>query len=151
MGEVEVKETNSKELLKKLLPRIAKATIATGIVGACLLIFWFVISDSALLAWYPEYQMLFAVIVWATVFFTFAIRVTNGTVYKYCFVIGRALFIIIYTIYATNGGMLTLDLMDFHLTVEFIPLVFIMILTNLLGIAKGVLQAMQFTSESPAD
>lgn len=100
------------------------------------------------MAWYPEYQKFFAVFAWATVLFTFAIRVADGSIFKYCFIVGRAFFLIIYTVYATNAGMLTLDLMNFHFTLEFVPLLAFMILANILAIAKGVLQAMEFTSES---
>lgn len=149
MTEVEVEDISLKELFRKLFPRVLKATIVAAIVGVCLLVFWSVVSKA--LTPYPEYQMLFAVFAWATVLFTFAIRVTDGTIYKYCFIIGRAFFLIIYVVYATDGGMLSLDFMDFHFTLEFIPLLALMILINLLTIAKGVLQAIEFTSESPKE
>ena len=145
----EVEDISLNELFRKLFPRILKATIVAAIVGVCLLVFWLVISKA--LESYPECRILFAVFAWATVLFTFAIRVTDGTIYKYCFIIGRAFFLITYTVYATNGGMLSLDFMDFHLTLEFIPVLSLMILVNLLTIAKGVLQAIEFTSESPKE
>jgi len=150
VGKVEVEDTSLKELLKKLIPRVFKATIITTVVGACLLFSWLMIS-AALADWFPEYQMLFAVFAWATVFFTFAIRVTDNTIFKYCFIIGRAFFLIIYIVYATNGGILTLDFMNFHFTLEFIPLLSLMILVNLLAMARGVLQAIEFTSETPRE
>lgn len=146
MGEVEVKETSLKEVFKKFFPRVAKATIITAIVGACLLIFWSLVLE--VFAWYPEYQMFFAILAWPTIFFTFAIRVTDGTILKFCFIVGRAFFQIIYTVYATNNGILTLDFMNFHVTLEFVPLLFLVILVNLITIGKGILQAIEFTSES---
>lgn len=150
VDETEVKNRSLKELFKKLIPRVLKATVVTAIVGACLLFFWLVIS-AALEGWYPEYNTCFVVFAWATIFFTFAIRVADGTIFKYCFIIGRAFFLIIYGVYATNGGILTIDFMNFHFTLEFIPLLSLMILVNLLAIARGMLQAIEFMSESPKE
>jgi hypothetical protein len=150
VSKLEFKDTSLKEHLKKLIPKIFEATIVSVIVGACLILFWLLFS-AALARLHPEYQLFFAVFAWAMVLFAFAVRVADGTIFKYCFIIGRAFFLIIYIVYVTNGGILTLDFMKLHFTLEFIPLLALMILINLLTVAKGVLQALQFTSESPKE
>ena len=149
MSEIDVKEKSLRERLGKLTPRLLKATVITALVGVFLLVVWFFVGQ--LFAYYPEYQTLFAILAWATLFFTFAIKFTEGTIYKFAFIIARALFLIVYLIYATNGGMFTLDFMGAHLMVEFIPILALMILVNVLDMAKGILQAIEFTSESPTD
>ncbi len=84
-------------------------------------------------------------------FFTFTVRATEGTIYKYGFLVGRALFIIVYLIYATNGGVFSLDFADFRFWVEFVPLLALMVFINILDMARSVLQALEFTSETPKE
>lgn len=149
MNEVEAKEMSVKEYLRKLFPRIVRAIVLTAILGACLLVFWYGVLE--VFAWYPEYKVKFAVLAWALVFFTFAITVASDTIYEHIFIVGRALFLIVYLIYATNGGTLALDFMSFHFTLEFIPLLALMILINFLDIARGILQAIELASENPLE
>ena len=149
MAEVRLEQKSLKDFLRKNLPRIAKATVVTVIIGIILLVFWLVVS--AILAPFPKYLNLFAVLVWTAIFFTFAIRVTVGTIYKYFFIIARALFLIFFTAYSTDYGVLSLDYMNYHFTVEFIPLLALMIMISILEIVKGTLQIIQFTSDSPYD
>jgi len=63
----------------------------------------------------------------------------------------RALFLIIYFIYATNGGVFTINVMDMRLTIEFVSILALMVLVNFLEMVRGVLQAIEFTSASPKD
>jgi len=149
VSDIEIKQKRFRERLKKLIPRIINATIVTAIVGAILLVIWFLVLR--FLVDYPDYQLRFAFLAWATLFFTFAIRVAEGTFYKFGFIIGRAFFLIIYVIYVSNGGVLIIDQEGFHFVIEFIPILGLMILINLLDLAKGVLQALEFTSASPTD
>jgi len=150
VSEAEVEDMSVKELLRKSIPRIFRATVVAAIVGACLLFSWLLFS-APLVRLYPESQLLFTIFTWAIVFFTFSIRVTDGTILKYCFIIGRAFFLAMYIIYATNGGILEIDFMNFHFSIGFIPILSLMVLLSLLAMAKGVLQAIEFTSESPKD
>jgi len=142
-------ENETKTVFRRLGLRIAKATLVTAVTGVLWLVLWLLISS--LLADFPEYLALFAVLVWALLFFTFAIKVSEGTIYKYILIIMRGFFLIVYTAYATNCGVRTVKIEDFTLTVEFIPLLALMITINLLAIARGLLQAIEFTSQSPKD
>lgn len=149
MSEVDIKEKSWKERLGELAPRLLKATVITALVGVILLFIWFFIGQ--IFADYPEYQTFYAILAWAMLFFTFAIRVAEGTIYKFAFIIARAVFLIAYLIYATDSGVFTIDFMETRLIVEFIPILALMILVNVLDMAKGVLQVIEFTSESPSD
>ena len=143
-------ENGFKGFLKKYFLKILKATILTSAIGFfLLLIWWFFILG--FFADNPEIQTLFAVLVWSTLFFTFTVRATEGTIYKYGFLVGRALFIIVYLIYATNGGVFSLDFADFRFWVEFVPLLALMVFINILDMARSVLQALEFTSETPKE
>lgn len=128
-------EIGEKRSYRRLIPRIAKATLATAVVGVFLFIVWIFIS--MFLSSFPEYMMSFAILAWATIFFTFAVKVCEGTIYKYLFSISQAFFLIIYLSYATDFGVLTLNFGDFQFTVEFVPLLALMIVICLLSLARG--------------
>lgn len=132
-----------------LFQRTLKATIVTLIVGIILLILW--AFTSQVFANYPQFQTLYAIFAWAIIFFTFAIWFSDHTIFKYGFIIARPLFLIIYVAYAANGGVLTMDSMNFHFTIEFIPILALVIVICLIEIAKGILQALEFASVTPRD
>lgn len=134
---------------RKLALKIAKATAITALTGGVLLILWFFTSIFA--ASFLHYSTLFAIFAWATLFFTFATTLSEGTIYKYILLVIRAFFLIIYVAYATDYGLLLINFEGFTLTIEFIPLLALMIFANLLELARGILQALEFASQSPKD
>jgi hypothetical protein len=145
----ETQERNLIGAIEKRVPKALKATLKTVLVGTVFLGFWLLLSS--VLAGYPEYLTLFSVLAWGLIFFTFVISVTEGTMYKFGLVIARSLFLIIYTVYATNLGTLSFDMKGFHLTVEFTAILGLTVVVSLLVMAKGMLEALEFTSESPRD
>ncbi|MEM3703094.1 MAG: hypothetical protein QXX79_01525 [Candidatus Bathyarchaeia archaeon] len=142
-------ETETKIINRKLILKTVKAALFTFISG----VFWFFVwlFVSGFLARFPQYLTLFSILIWASLFFTFIIRVSEGTIYKYIFIIARAFFLIIYIAYSTNFGVLTINFEGFNFTVEFIPLLAIMVAINLVSIARGLLQAIEFAAQSPED
>ncbi|MEM2994770.1 MAG: hypothetical protein QXI91_01970 [Candidatus Bathyarchaeia archaeon] len=134
---------------RRLSLRIVKATVITVVVGIFWLIMWLLIS--LFLADYPEYLVHFAVLAWASLFFTFATKISEGTIYKYILIITRSFFLIMYIAHATNCGTLTIKIEQFTVTIEFIPIIALITTINLLAMAKGLLQAIEFASKSPKD
>lgn len=134
---------------RKLGLRIAKTFLVTAASGIFWLVLWFL--TSMLLADFPEYFALFPLLAWGLIFFTFATTLTDGTIYKYIFIVMRAFFLIVYLAYATNYGVLTIKFEDYAFTVEFVPLLALMIMINLFSMARGILQAIEFASKSPRD
>lgn len=133
----------------KLVLKIAKATAITALMGGVFLILWFFTSIFA--ASFLHYWTLFAIFAWAMLFFTFATTLSEGTIYKYILLVIRAFFLIVYVAYATNYGLFSINFEGFTLTIEFIPLLALMIFANLLELARGVLRAIEFASQSPKD
>lgn len=129
--------------------RVARAFLVTVAHAVFWLILWFL--TSMFLAAFPDYSRLFSILVGGLLFFTFAIALAEGTIYKYILAITRAFFLIVYLTYATNSGILTINLGNLAFTVEFVPLLALMIVINLLEIAKGLLQALEFAAQSPKD
>lgn len=142
-------EAETGQTRKKLVFRITKATFITAIAGVVWLILWF--FTSMFFAIYPQYSVSFAILAWATLFFTFTTTLSEGTIYKYIFIVMRAFFLIAYITYATNFGLLSLKIEGLNLTIEFMPILALMVLANLLDMARGLLQAIEFASQSPKD
>ncbi|MEM2280704.1 MAG: hypothetical protein QXZ68_01775 [Candidatus Bathyarchaeia archaeon] len=129
--------------------RIARALLITAAHAVLWLIVWFL--TSMLLAAFPDYFRLFSILAGSLLFFTFAITLTEGTIYKHILTIVRAFFMIVYLTYATNSGILTIKLENLAFTIEFMPLLALMIVINLLEVVRGLLQALEFTAQSPKD
>ncbi|MEM2103866.1 MAG: hypothetical protein QW717_03140 [Candidatus Bathyarchaeia archaeon] len=126
--------------------RIIKAFLLTVAYGFLWLLLWFLTSSFP--AFFPYYSTLFPILAWGLLFFTFAIKMAEGTIYKYVLIILRAFFLIAYLVYATNSGVLTVKVESFVFTFEFLPLLAVMIIVNLLEVARGIIQAIEFASQS---
>lgn len=133
----------------KLFYRIAKAVLMTAVTGVVWLILWFFTSFFS--ESFPQYSVLFETFAWAMLFFVFVTNLSEGTIYKYIFIIIRAFFVMIYMVYATNFGMLSLKFEGLTVTVEFMPLIALIVLADFLDVARGLLQAIEFASQSPRD
>jgi len=129
--------------------RVARAFLVTAGYAVFWLIVWFL--TSMFLAGFPNYNRLFSVLAGGLLFFTFAMVLAEGTIYKHILAIVRAFFLIVYLTYATNGGTLTINLENLTFTVEFVPLLALMVVINLLEVARGLLQAIEFAAKSSKD
>ncbi|MEM2147326.1 MAG: hypothetical protein QXJ94_01835, partial [Candidatus Bathyarchaeia archaeon] len=129
--------------------RVVKATLFTAVSGIFWLILWFL--TSMILKDLPQYLELFAVLAWGLIFFTFAITFSEGTIYKYILIIIRAFFLIVYLAYSTNCGVFTVTFENVSFTVEFVPLLAVMIVASLLSMIRGILQAIEFAAQTPKD
>ncbi|MBC7130230.1 hypothetical protein H5T51_03275 [Candidatus Bathyarchaeota archaeon] len=128
-----------------ILSRTVKAALATALMGAAWLFIGFITSMMPID--YPSYSTFFEVLVGAMLIFTFATTFCEGTIYKYFFIIIRAFFLTIYIVYASNFGLISLPYGNFNITVEFMPIVGLFVIANLLEAAKGLIQAIEFASQ----
>jgi len=149
MNSVRLESEGLRQTLVKSISKILKAALVTAVVGLLLLVFW--LATSGIFAGYPEYSTLFTILTVFILFFTFSIRVSEGTIFRYGFIVARSLFLIFFIAYATNSGVLSIVGLGFQFTVEFIPILGLMVVACLLGVAKGLLGAIEFISESPKD
>lgn len=147
MSEIEVKAKSNR---RKTILRIVKAAAITAMYGVVWLIIWLLLS-TFLGPILREFSASYWVLVFALLFFTFAIKISESTIHKFVFIILRSFFIIIYLAYSTNFGVFTINLEGFILTVEFIPLLAIMIAINFMSIASGLIQAIEFVAQTPED
>ena len=142
-----------KTAFKKFAPRLLKATLWSLIIGVIFLAAENFLSPY-LFKFYPESKSLFNVFAWAIIVFAFLITFSEGTIYQYAFMIGRSFFLIIYFIYATNGGVLTVEASGFlqasnlNVRLDFVPMVVLLIFVSLITLVKSIVQAINFLTET---
>lgn len=144
-----------KSLLKKILPRIVKGVIK----GLLYFVLFYVVpaflfsqvSDFApgLLSGYGQVVIIFAAVV---IFFVVASELTAGTIFQHALNIGRALILIVFFVVALSGGIvrLSLDIMEglpIGIVADLRVFLMMLIAIDLMGLAKSVLQAVNFLSE----
>lgn len=133
-----------------MLPRIVKAVIK----GILWFIFLYVVPMfiiSSLSEFAPEifsrYGQLLPMFVAITLFFVVASELTSGTIFQHAFNIGKALILMAFIVVALEGGIVALDFQGFHLVADLRIYLAMLLTIDLLGLAKNVLQAINFLSE----
>ncbi|MEM1540150.1 MAG: hypothetical protein QXJ07_02055 [Candidatus Bathyarchaeia archaeon] len=143
-------EKENKSTSRKLIVKIVKAAVITVIYGVVWFIIWLLLSNFFRPV-FQQFSRLYWILAYISLFFTFAIKISEGTIYKYILIILRSFFIIVYIVYSTNFGVFTINIDGFTFTIEFIPLLAIMVAINLLSIANGLIQAIEFAAQTPKD
>lgn len=130
---------------KKILPHVWKAALKAAII----LIFFFLCSTlvQPLEDMFPGFKPLLGAFVATYVFFVVAGELLSGTIFHYMFNVGKALFFILYFIYALEGGVIAGSVEIVQFTVDLTVLLGVLILLELLGLARSLLQAVHFLAE----
>lgn len=151
-------EENLKSLVKKIMPRVAKAALK----GFIMFLLTYLLPMLAMEAMMPaelsfgtlppEYITLFYTFSAVVVFFAIVTELFSGTIFQHVFNIGKALILIVYFIYALNGGIITTAFQILgqqqvvYIFADLKAFLAILIFVNLLGLAKGMFQAINFLS-----
>ncbi len=142
-------------MIRKMMPRVAKATIK----GLLFLLLFYVIPMfflSQVAGFAPQlsedFQQRVAVFAAIAIFFAVATELTSGTIYQHALNIGRALILVVYFVIALEGGIVKMDLdiiegQQVSIMADLRTYLMILISIDLLGLAKGVLQMVNFLSE----
>jgi hypothetical protein len=145
-----VENTDAKSRFRKMVPRFFKAIIK----GILYFVFLYVIPSfilSSLSRMEPEilstYGQLLNLFISIMLFFVVASELTSGTIIQHAFNIGKALVLMIFIVVALEGGIVTLDFQGFHLIADLRIYVVMLLTIDMLGLAKSVLQAINFLSE----
>jgi hypothetical protein len=148
-------DESGKSLPRRMLPRVIKAAIK-GIIYlfAFYLVPMFFVSQLSGFApqLLEDYQQLVAVFAAITIFFAVAIELTSGTIYQHALNIGKALVLVIYFVLALDGGVVKLnfDIIEgqrINIVVDLRTYLMMLISIDFLGLAKSVLQMVNFLSE----
>ena len=153
-----VDEEVLKSFLKKMAPRVIKAAVRGFIMFLLTYLLPLLIMEAVMPSDLPfemfpaEYMPLFYAFSAIVVFFAVATELFSGTILQHAFSVGRALILIVYFVYALNGGILTTSFQVpgqqqvVHLSVDLRAFLGMLIFVNLLGFAKGMFQAINFLS-----
>ncbi|MFQ5758247.1 MAG: hypothetical protein ACE5IF_01060 [Candidatus Bathyarchaeia archaeon] len=151
-------EENLKSLLKKIVPRVVKAALKGFIMFLLTYLLPTLMMEAMMPAELPfetlppEYMALLYTFSAIVVFFAVVTELFSGTILQHAFSIGRELVLIVYFIYALNGGILTStfqipgQLQAIHIIADLRVFLAMLIFVNLLGLAKGMFQAINFLS-----
>ena len=139
-------ETNSNtKKLRKISFKALKATIKGVIIYAIYFIVWIIVAPISQII--PGLQAMIETFVIIYIIFTIVEEMTSGTIYHYFFNVGKALFVIGYVIATLNGGIFGLTVQNINLIVDLRMVLMIATLLGLLGLAKSVLQTINYMSE----
>ncbi|MCW3987891.1 MAG: hypothetical protein NWE87_06200, partial [Candidatus Bathyarchaeota archaeon] len=141
--------SSEKSLIMKMVPNVSKAAVWG--------IFTYMIVSYLPTLLFPidflpfGYNQFFDLFVGIAVFFAVITNLFSGTIFGYAFSIARGLVMIIYFIVAFNGGIISLTMPMLEVTVNLVvdvkAFLAILVLINLLGIGKSLLQITNFLAK----
>jgi len=144
----------AKSFFKKMIPRIVKAVVKAVLYFVFLyLVPTMLISQVSEVApqLFRDYSQLLTLFVSVVIFFVVASELTAGTIFQHAFNIGKAIILIIFFILALNGGIINMNLnlegVPINIWADLRIYLIMLITIDLLGLAKSVLQAVNFLSE----
>jgi len=137
-----------------MIPRIVKAVVKAVLYFVFLyLVPTMLISQVSEVApqLFRDYSQLLTLFVSVVIFFVVASELTAGTIFQHAFNIGKAIILIIFFILALNGGIINMNLnlegVPINIWADLRIYLIMLITIDLLGLAKSVLQAVNFLSE----
>jgi hypothetical protein len=150
-------EGNLKSFLKKITPNVTKAVLKGFIMFLLTYLLPTLLVEALLPYGSPfglpsEYTTLLYAFSAIVVFFTVVTELFSGTILQHAFSIGRAIVLIVYFIYALNGGIFTSTFQipeqpqAIHVLADLRAFLAMLIFVNLLGFAKAMLEAISFLS-----
>lgn len=90
---------------------------------------------------YTQVLSSFAIVI---VFFVVVSELLTGTIFQHVLNIGKALVFMAYFIYALNGGSIAFDFESMHIEADLTVYLAMLLVIDLLGLAKSLLQAINF-------
>jgi len=162
MGEIEEKEKTAKDWARIIIPRVLRAVLWGFIMGGDMLLLLH-LSQFA-----PQFggEMMEALPIRETAglsyfFLVFAgievaIQLLRGTIFPYALSMARSIISIILLIQITNGGIMTFTIQppfemaagtSIIFTLDFQPVLAVILLLSLISMVKNLLQAIDFLSQ----
>lgn len=130
---------------RKILFRASKATIKGSIFYGV----YFVLSQymAPIFTVVPSFQQTIESFVIAYTVLLIAGELTGGTVYQHFLNVAKALFVVGYLMLSMKSGVIELTLSSIRIAVDFRLILTAAVLLGLLGVAKAVLQVVDYMSE----
>lgn len=81
------------------------------------------------------------------IFFAVAAELTKGTMYHHAFNVGRAIVLLVFFVLAFNGGIIQMTVQGIRIRADLTVYLLMLITVDLMGLAKSLLQAVDFMHE----
>jgi hypothetical protein len=138
-------KNNSKTRLRKIIFKALKATLKGVLFFALYFVLWMFLAPVAEIV--PGFQQTVETFVMVYIALIVIGEFTSGTIFQYFFNTARGLFLILYLILASKGGIISVTLKDVSLMVDLRFFLIFAMLLSLLGLANSVLQAVNYLNQ----
>ena len=143
-----VEKGNTRLLVRKNLPKAFKAALFAVITY--LPMYFLSTLISPIKPFFPWYEPLTNIFAAVFIFFLVAGVFSSGTIFQYVFGVARTLVLMLFFICVLNGGIITLTMpfggASVNIMLDVTVVLAMLVLICLLGIAKNVVQAVDFVS-----
>jgi len=136
---------NFKKKIRNFTFKALKATVKGILFYAIYFVLWMFLAPISDMV--PGFQQMIETFVMVYILLMIVGELASGTIFQYFFNVAKALFVIGYLIFSLNGGIFGLTFQNVSLMVDLRLFLAIAMLLSLLGLAKSVLQAINYMSE----
>jgi len=138
-------KNNFKVKHRKIAFKVLKATLKGVLFCALYFVLWMFLAPVSEIV--PGFQQ--TVETFFIIYLTLMIvgELASGTILQYFFNTAKALFVILYLILALRGGIVSVAFQNLNVIVDLRLFLIIAMLLSLLGLAKSVLQAINYLGE----
>lgn len=136
---------NFKKKIWNFTFKALKATVKGILFYAIYFVLWMFLAPISDMV--PGFQQMIETFVIVYILLIIIGELTSGTIFQYFFNVAKALFVIGYLIFSLNGGIFGLTFQNVSLMVDLRLFLAIAMLLSLLGLAKSVLQAINYMNE----
>jgi hypothetical protein len=134
-----------KKRVRNFTFKALKATVKGILFYGIYFVLWMFVAPISEIA--PGFQQMIETFVMVYIFLIIIGELTSGTIFQYFFNVAKALFVIGYLIFSLKGGIFGLTFQNVSLMVDLRLFLVIAMLLGLLGLAKSVLQAINYMNE----
>lgn len=138
------KNNDSRKRLREITFKALKATLKGVLFYGIYFVLWMFLSPIS--EFVPGLQQTVETFVTVYVSLMIVGELTSGTIFEYFFNAAKALFVILYLILSLKGGIIDLTFQNISFVVDLRLFLGIAMLLSLLGLAKSMLQAINFLS-----
>jgi len=136
---------NFKKKIRNFTFKALKATVKGILFYAIYFVLWMFLAPISDMV--PGFQQMIETFVMVYILLMIVGELASGTIFQYFFNVAKALFVIGYLIFSLKGGIFGLTFQNVSLMVDLRLFLAIAMLLSLLGLAKSVLQAINYMNE----
>jgi Ca2+/Na+ antiporter len=139
------RKSGLKASLRKYTGKALKATIKGVLFYAVYFVLWMFVAPFATMI--PGLQQSIETFVAIYITLMAIGELMAGTIYQYFFGAGKAMFVILYLMLSLKGGIMGMTIENINLLIDLRLFLAIAMLLSLLGLAKSVLQAINYVND----